>query len=87
MRTPPHSAVLVLHGDPASPLVKQAAALLDKSGLSYVTKAAGPSEGAGSQAKGGRSVRISAGADSVYDFSRAELVDFLWAHGAKFEDS
>jgi hypothetical protein len=78
---------LVLHGDPADPVVKQAAALLDQSGLSYTTKATVSGERAGSKPNRARSVRISVGADSVYDFSHVELVDFLWAHGAKFEDS
>jgi hypothetical protein len=87
MRSSPKSAVLVLHGDPADPVVKQASALLDQSGLSYMTKAAGVGKKAGTAPGGARSIRVSSGTHSVCDFSRQELVEFLWAHGAKFEDS
>ena len=87
MRSSYNSAVVVLHGDPADPIVKQASALLDQSGLSYVTKAAGPGASSATRSDDPRGVRVSWGADSVSVFSRRELVDFLWAHGAKFEDS
>jgi hypothetical protein len=87
MRSSPEPAVLVLHGDPANPVVKQASAVLDQSGLSYVTKAAGPGKRFGAQPRRAPRIRVSSGGDAVCDFSRRELVDFLWAHGAKFEDS
>lgn len=86
MRSSPKPAILVLHGDPTDPVMKQASALLDQSGLSYVTQAT-PGKKARTPNRGVRSVRLTSGVDSVSNFSRRELVEFLWAHGAKFEDS
>ena len=87
MTAPAPKITLTLYGDSDAPEVKAAIEVLDRSGLSYMMKAA-PAPG-----QWGR-----AGADSAYPmvtwederlsgFSHRELVDFLWAHGAKFEDS
>ena len=75
--------MLVLQGHSTDPALKRASEVLDRSGLSYVTKAPPRSGAAPTSAV----VRVSWGADSVTNFSREELLQFLWDHGAKFEDS
>ena len=67
---------LTLWGDPESPRFREAAAILDQSGFSY------REEHVASAAP-----RIAWGKDALDDFSRPQLVHFLWEHGAHFEDS
>jgi hypothetical protein len=88
VRSSYNSAVLILHGHSSNPVVKQASEVLDQSGLSYMTKPPTAEHPSGKAAAvDSSSVRVSWGSDSVSNFSRQELVEFLWAHGAKFEDS
>ncbi|HWA10292.1 MAG TPA: hypothetical protein VG838_12635 [Opitutaceae bacterium] len=55
---------------------------LDQCGLSYRTVGSGefPARAPGLS-------RVECGADSVAPSNRGQLMDFLWAHGAKTEDS
>jgi hypothetical protein len=66
---------LTFQGDPALPDTKRVLALLDRSGLDYRTI---PPKG---------NSTLTAGKEVLTDFSHRELVAFLWAHGARFEDS
>ncbi|HZZ20448.1 MAG TPA: hypothetical protein VFE25_13815 [Opitutaceae bacterium] len=69
---------LLVSGPKDDPQLKSVLLLLDQSGMSYKTvKREGRSKG----------IMLSHGGDSVSDFTHKELVEFLWAHGAKFEDS
>jgi hypothetical protein len=66
---------LTFQGDPALPDTKRVLALLDRSGLAYRTVPAREKS------------TLTAGKEVLTDFSHRPLVQFLWAHGAKFEDS
>ncbi|HEY1763898.1 MAG TPA: hypothetical protein VGF85_03175 [Opitutaceae bacterium] len=72
---------LILRGDAASQEFTEAMAVLDKSGLAYVIRDHPWSDGSDGQ------LMLLWGDETLTGFSHRELVDFLWAHGAKFEDS
>lgn len=72
---------LALVGDAASQEFTDAMAVLDRSGLPYVIK--DHPWGNGQE----RSLVLTWGDETLTGFSHRDLVDFLWAHGAKFEDS
>lgn len=70
---------------------KLAVDILDRSGIDYrVVEAPNPSasHAARPPADEDRNLpRVEYGAAQITDFTRQQLIDFLWAHGAKFEDS
>jgi hypothetical protein len=68
---------LILSGNVDEPAVKAAMELLDRSGLDYKHL----SDGVG----GGPA--LTSGKESCTSFSKRDLTEFLWNHGAKFEDS
>jgi hypothetical protein len=72
---------VIVSGDASDPRLKSAMEVLDRSGMSY--KVARSS--AKTRTHGG--LMVSHGKDSLADFSDKDLVEFLWSHGAKFEDS
>lgn len=74
------SVELVIEGNTDSAQYREAVALLDHSGLAYRT---GPANGSGS----GAVPCLSCGGETLTDFSKDKVVAFLWAHGARFEDS
>jgi hypothetical protein len=81
--------ILTLYGDSESAETKAAMEVLDGSGLARVQA---PSQSAsamrtGDFAMGGRFPMVRAGDHILSQFTRQQLVEFLWAHGAKFEDS
>jgi len=87
MTVPTPRIALTLYGDPNAPEVKAAIEVLDRSGLSYMMKAAAAPD---SRERPGASPShpvVTWEDERLSGFSHRELVDFLWAHGAKFEDS
>jgi hypothetical protein len=71
---------LVIEGSADSAHYKEAVALLDRSGLAYRI-ASGPAPG------GSAAPRLRCGDDILTDISKDKVAAFLWAHGARFEDS
>jgi len=57
-------------------------AILDRCGLGYRTV-----NGARTADPAAKLPRLEFGRDALSGFGRQELFDFLWAHGAKMEDS
>jgi hypothetical protein len=76
------NAVVTVHGDSTDHALRAAIALLDRSGLSY--RQARISAGSGG---GAAQACLSCGTQYLTDLSRDRVVDFLWEHGARFEDS
>jgi hypothetical protein len=76
----PAKVELVIEGNRASAQYKETMALLDHSGLAYRI---GPE--ADSPSTGAPCLRW--GDETLTDVSKDKVVDFLWAHGAQFEDS
>jgi hypothetical protein len=72
-RKPP---AIVLSGPADDSDLRAAAEFLSRTGLDYRSEFAP-----------GKRARVAWGADVLTDLSHARLVEFLWAHGAKFEDS
>ncbi|HEY1848721.1 MAG TPA: hypothetical protein VGG37_05920 [Opitutaceae bacterium] len=66
---------ITLEGDPGAADYKEAMSVLDRSGLSYNVR------------PGAQPTRITWGRERLANFSRSQLVSFLWGHGAQFEDS
>ena len=67
---------LVLTGPAENPDLKAAVSFLERTGLDYR-----------SEVGQGRTACMTWGSDMLTDLSHSRLVEFLWAHGAKFEDS
>jgi hypothetical protein len=70
-------AHLTLFGDENDPELKDAVALLAKSGLSYRVKARADGEAA----------KLSSSNGELADLRREHVMHFLWSLGAQFEDS
>lgn len=89
METDPKQT-LTLYGNADSVEMKAAMEVLDGSGLAYRVEAPSQSSAAmreGDFAIAGRFPIVRAGEHILSQFTRQQLVEFLWAHGAKFEDS
>ena len=70
---------------------KRATEILDQSGIDYqiveFSEATSDHDRPPGSAAGRSLPELRCGDDVVSEFDRQTLVDFLWAHGAQFEDS
>jgi hypothetical protein len=73
--------VVTLRGDAGTQEFTDAMAILDRSGLAYAIRDH-PRKIAGDHL-----LVLTWGPETLTGFSHRQLVDFLWAHGAQFEDS
>jgi hypothetical protein len=76
----PTKVELELEGNPDFPRYKETVALLDHSGLAYRVAPAANSDQSGAP-------RLIWGDETLIDVAKDKVVAFLWAHGARFEDS
>ena len=80
MDSRPAPIELTHRGDAGSQEFTDAMDVLDRSGMAYRIRDLARGER-------GTGLRLTWGHESISSFSRRQLVDFLWAHGARFEDS
>jgi hypothetical protein len=83
--------LLTLFGDPNYDSTKSVIEILDRSGLAYSVKS--PSAWEESTAGSGKNSQrnpfpiLAVGEHVLSPTARSDVIDFLWAHGARFEDS